>query len=221
MGGSSAQAATGGSPIFNAASSAEQDAWRANQQRTGLRGAALKSFLDQEAQQAQFAQFFGGFGGGSHQPSAPAYHTPSGPSEEEQRITTGGNDLQSLYGEYTTAAEDATTYVNELITTNRSNAALTGVDYSVTDEQKSTMINDRFATIFSAEDYDKLQTLNTEFNTDIGTDDDPYTFLVTRGVASGEEGSSDSNGVSSPTSRGNALTSDDEETLGTTSILGG
>ncbi len=70
-------------------------------------------------------------------------------------------------------------FVNNQIESERSNAALLGIDFNIDDEIKATRINDYFGTLYNQGDYDTLQNLNTEF----GDPENPLEFLITRGAA--------------------------------------
>lgn len=189
MGGSSNPGLTGAAPHGRnrdgtPSTKGERDRWNARSKATGLSGENLYNKIQNDnafAQQQQMMAMFAGMG------EAPGgAHAPTGPSAEDVAAaakTKGVNDLGTAFGDYMTAAEDATKFVNEKISGDRSKAALLGMEFGITDEQKAKDINNRFAENFSAEQWTALQDLNTDF----GDKENPLDFLVTRGVATGTD----------------------------------
>jgi len=142
---------------------------------------------------------------------------------EENRIKQGGKDLQSAFGGYMDASMEATDYVNNLIGQERSNAALLGINFNITDEQKAQRISDRFATIYGEDAWRQMQNLNDEF----GDPENPLEFLIERGVATED---TDDNGpaTTDPDSKGkvgdtrsNSLLATDDVVPHNPTILGG
>jgi len=99
--------------------------------------------------------------------------SPEGFSTED---TQGLNNRDSAYTSYYDAADKATSHVNGLISEERSNAALLGIDYNITDEQKSTRINSYFSDIWSQSNQDSLDQLTLDFGAPEGFEG----FSVTR-----------------------------------------
>ena len=154
-------------------------------------------------------------GGGNHKPSASPEDRARIAQEEATKVT-GQNDLSALYGEYVKASGAATDYVNQQISDERSNAAVLGVDYNMTDQAKTTRITDYLGTLFS--DYEKLQQLEKDF----GDKDKPLDFILKPTGGTGGSATTSASTKKKPKSSTTALTSTPEEdTLGTTSILGG
>jgi len=98
---------------------------------------------------------------------------------EEARMTQGYNDRDSAYSSYLDAAGTATDYITGEISGERSNAALLGIDYNITDEQKSTRINDYFATLWGGGQQSGMENLFSEFGNPQGFEG----YGVTRGNA--------------------------------------
>jgi len=201
-------------------SKAERDAWNAQKRSTGLSSAALFQSLT-NPQVDPFAQMMEMFasGSGAHSP-----HSPSGPDQaavDQQAaddFITGQNDLKSLYGDYINASETATKYINNQINSERSNSALLGIDYSITDEDKSSRISNYFSEIWSEDNATKLTDLNTKF----GDEENPLEFLISRGVA--DEAAKADEAPSSGKPRGSTILSafdNEDDKLSGNSILGG
>jgi hypothetical protein len=77
----------------------------------------------------------------------------------QQERMAGISSRDQLYGEYLDAAESATNYVNAEIERERQNAALLGIEYSMTDEQKKERIDNYFASIWGEGSQAQLQGL--------------------------------------------------------------
>jgi len=221
MGGSSAPAPApyGYDAQGNPVSKAERDAWNARLAASGRTSQQEYDYQIQQQQQNQYLNMFAGAGG--HAPSGG--HSPSGPTREEideqNRITTGQNDLDKAYGNYLEASGSATEYINQQISDQRTNAALLGVDFNITDQQKSDRISNYFASIYNETDFTQLTDLNEEFG-------DPD--LIQRGVAvdPGEDESNpvtESGGVQG-TRQGGTLSAgllEEDPLASASSILGG
>jgi hypothetical protein len=74
----------------------------------------------------------------------------------DQERLAGVAKRDSLYSDYMTAASKATDYVNSEIQNEQANAKLFGLGYNVTDEQKTTRIQDYFSTIWGEGDHKAL-----------------------------------------------------------------
>jgi len=135
-----------------------------------------------------------------------------GASLAEQQRQEGIADRDAQYSNYMDAASAATDYINTEITQNQSNARLSGADYSVTDEQKSKMINDYFATIWGAGEQASLETAIETYGNPQG-----FTgFTVTRGDDSVYSKTSTATETSKGVTTGakTIATEDEEATLG-------
>jgi len=139
--------------------------------------------------QFDFASMMGAMGGMNvpSGPSAEELNAQAEEREEERRVTQGLNDRDSLYSEYLDAGGAATDYINNLITDERSNADLLGIDYNITDEEKQGRIDNYFASIWGEGSQTSLESSFSEFGDPEGFDG----FLYNRGdseeAASGPE----------------------------------
>lgn len=140
------------------------------------------------------------------------------------RIYTAEGDMyerstfDDIMGGRSTAANSATEYVNAQITDEGANAALLGVDYSITDDQKSTRINDYFSTLWSQENEDTVTELAQIWGEDLARSG------VTRGSGetAGGEGKSTKGGTTKGIKPKSLATTADENTLGgSNTLLGG
>ena len=101
-------------------------------------------------------------------------------SKTGEDYASGVGTREQLFKDYTDAAGSAADYVNSQITNERSNAALMGIKYDITDEQKAQRINDYFATLWTESQQADLQSAM-----DVWGDPKGFTgFTVTRGDAS-------------------------------------
>ena len=136
--------------------------------------------------------------------------------QEAARVAEGLASRDSAYGAYMSAASGATDYVNASIKQEQSNAALLGIEYSLTDAQKSDRINNQFASVWSESDQAGLESSLAEWGNPEGFDG---TFAVTRGAnastaAKGSEtvvASTNPNWNASSASASTLLSGDDEE----------
>lgn len=138
--------------------------------------------------------------------------------QEQLRIKQGTRDRDDLYGAYMDAAGTAVDFINSEISKEQANAALLGIDYAITDEQKSTRINDYFATIWGAGEQSQLEALMGEFGNPEGFSG----FSVTRGDGSKYAGTeaSETQVATSQGIRPSIVTEDDEEgILGSSSTI--
>lgn len=159
-------------------------------------------------------------------PHAPAAPQATGPSlaeqEESRRKEQGISDRDAGYSNYMDASGSATDFVNKEIDREQANARLLGIDYQITDEQKSGRINDYFATLWGEGEQSSLDALMKEWGDPEGHEG----FTVTRGDGSkyeGADGGGSEEVVGSTGSGGGAknILDDDEDTLGgSTSVLG-
>ena len=161
-------------------------------------------------------------------PDFPEFHYPGGSADdyeaklEAQRLkdlrTAGENDRDNLYSDYMSAAGSATDFINTQITQERANAALLGIDYDLTDEQKNTRISDYFASIWGEGDQSRLEGLFDKWGNPEGFEK----FSIIRGDGSavdGEENKSEI--INTTTGTRPTLAENEEEVLGGLSILGG
>ncbi len=215
MGGSSTKATAApygynaqGQPV----SKAERDNWNRLKRESGMSSAELyasKTSVD------PFAAMMSMMAGGAH--------TPSGPDYEAQRLQQledqGIKDRDDLYLDYMTAAGSATDYVNTQIESERSNAQLLGIDFNLTDEDKSTRISDYFATIWGEGEQTRLEDLFAKWGNPEGFTD----WTVKRGSGTVSEASDTSGTTSAKTYKSGGSTTSllDEEPTAATTILGG
>lgn len=140
---------------------------------------------------------------------------------EEARIAAGVQQTGDAYSNYLTAAGAAADYVNAEITSEQANADLLGIHYDMTDDMKSTRINDYFATIWSEGDQRTLDQLMQEF----GEPEGFQGFSVVRGDGSvyADADADPGPGETSDASTGRRPTliaPEEEDTLDNTTILG-
>jgi len=138
---------------------------------------------------------------------------------EEARIAGLTSKRDAMIGGYFDAANSATTYVSEKIAQEKANAALMGVDYSMTDELKNERISNYFSSLWSEGNQSELEASFGE----IGAGDFEQTIWRGKGVeaeAPGSVGEQKAGGSITPKSAKKTLI-DDEAALGAnTSILG-
>ena len=153
-------------------------------------------------------------------PQMPAY---SGPSYEdmmaEQRKAQGIQERDTLYADYLSAADTATSYIASQIETEQSNANLLGIDYSITDEQRNERINNYFASICGAGEDERLKALMGEYGNPEGYKD----LGILRGDASKVPGGIKGSEKTVGTSKGlkpTIATEDDQAILGAATVLG-
>lgn len=147
------------------------------------------------------------------------YMEKYGVSEAQYKQDVSTRD--SLFKEYMDSASSATTYITNEINKERANAQLLGIDYSITDEQKSARINDYFATMWGEGAQGQLDTLITKYGNPEGFDG---TWLVKRGDGSTGQGAGtpeDTTLATSQTAGGGGTSTptlvsedEDEDTLG-------
>ena len=89
---------------------------------------------------------------------------------KEQQDTANISRRDTLFSGYMTAAESAVDYINQQIMEERSNAALLGIDYQLTDELKQQRINKYFDTLWGAGDELELDNLIKEYGNPTGFD---------------------------------------------------
>lgn len=136
-------------------------------------------------------------------------------------FASGIGKREQLFGDYTTAASSAVDYVNTAINTERSNAALMGVKYDITDEQKAERVNNYFATLWSDKQQGDLEAVMKEWGDPKGFEG----FTVTRGTATtgaGGDAASTTDAVSYGAQPKRKSPLEEDDTLGgNNSILGG
>ena len=167
----------------------------------------------QQPEMPDFGSFFEGFG------SSEDYAAQLAQQQADQERIIGENDRDSLFSDYMSAADSATSYINNQITQQQANADLLGIQYNVDDEQKGTMISDYFASIWGAGDQSRLEGLMGKWGNPKGFSE----FAITRGDASsfgGPEGAEKTVETSKGV-RPTLATDVEEDTLDQTSILGG
>ena len=143
---------------------------------------------------------------------------------EEARIKQGGIDRDAAFSAYTDAAATAASSVDISIRAEQAQAALSGTEYLMTDDLRQTRVNDYFANIYSEQDYQGLVDLYDEFGKPEG--ESGYEgFSTVRGITNEAEVDTTLTTAFSPSTGqapAGALAGDDEDDiLGTTSILGG
>lgn len=89
---------------------------------------------------------------------------------KEQRDTANTSRRDTLFSGYMTAAESAVDYINNQINEERSNAALLGIDYQLTDEMKQQRINKYFDSLWGAGDELELDNLIKDYGNPTGFD---------------------------------------------------
>jgi len=166
-----------------------------------------------------WASFFEGFGQPA-EPTGPSYEDQLADQKalydkqlaDQQRIQ-GLNDRDTLFGSYMDAAGTATDFISGEIDKERSNAALLGIDYEVTDEQKGSRISDYFATVWGEGDQTRLEGLIKQWGKPTG-----FTgFSVARGnggAYSGVETSNETLATSQGLKPKTLASEDDEQPLG-------
>lgn len=180
---------------------------------------AVQANEARQQQQNMFEQMFGGFGGAGHAPKG--FEGPEGPSQEELDRTAGLNNRDTLYSEYLDAADQAADIVNDQISEERSNAMLLGIDFEITDEQKSGRISDSFSELFGNSKFGELEGLFDKWGNPEGFTE----FTVTPGADKSKNTTStkpsneykDPSQGKSPHNKSKLL---DEDKLGDNSLLG-
>ena len=103
--------------------------------------------------------------------TVPEYKGPS--AEEISAENKKNSDISrrdTLFSGYMTAAESAVDYINNQINEERSNAALLGIDYQLTDELKQQRINKYFDSLWGAGDELELDNLIKDYGNPTGFD---------------------------------------------------
>lgn len=184
---------------------------------------------------AKYEQYLSGYGGGS---TVPMFELPELPDytdlyrsqqqeylaaiqaqQQEQLRQAGLRDRNDLYAQRQNAVASAVDYVNLKISEERANARLLGIDYSITDEQKASRINNYFAALWGEGDESRLEGLFKQWGKPKGFEE----FVVTRGEANSEgqgERGADKNIATTGGRRPTILAEEEEETLGAKTILG-
>lgn len=146
-----------------------------------------------------------------------------GPSYEEMQAmnaqAAGENERGALYTEYMSSAEASADYINTEIQKERSNAALLGIDYNITDEQKQARVENYFGTVWGAGQQARLETLISEWGEPAGFGG----FTLARGE--GDSGDVETAEVA-PVGKGRGMKVrptqlDNSDTLGAGPLLGG
>ena len=89
---------------------------------------------------------------------------------KEQQDASNISRRNTLFSGYMTAAESAVDYINQQIMEERSNAALLGIDYQLTDEMKQQRINKYFDTLWGAGEELELDNLIKKYGNPTGFD---------------------------------------------------
>jgi hypothetical protein len=152
------------------------------------------------------------------------------PEDAEGAYTQSGSDYfqgisdrDDAYGDYLEAAELAVDYIDTEIAEEQSNADLLGIDYQVSDADRTDRISDYFATIWSDDSQSELEELFEEF----GEPEGFAGYAVERGTETEEDTTDEGSREIVSVSQGIAITDEEEEdALGagslaeTSSILG-
>lgn len=144
-------------------------------------------------------------------------------AKKEAARTAGLNSRDALYSEYMNAAGTAVDFVNQQIRDEMANSKLLGIDYGITDEQKSQRISDYFASLWGEGQQAKLEGLFNEWGQPEGFEG----FNIARGDAGNlnpDPASEKTVGTgkgTAPTKR-TVIAEDEDDVLGRTgSVLGG
>lgn len=139
---------------------------------------------------------------------------------EELARQQGVAERDNLYSTYMDSAGQAADFINQRIAEERSNAKLSGVDYVVTDEEKSARVSDYFASVWGAGQQSRLENLMSQWGNPKGFSG----FTVARGDASQYAEATPGAETSASTSVGvkPKIATDEEEqgVLGAPSVLG-
>lgn len=139
----------------------------------------------------------------------------------EQERQTNITNRDNLYSDRMSAASSAVDSVNSQIEQERADAKLMGVDYALTDEQKSDRINDTFASMWGAGEEESLGQLMTDYGNPEGFEE----FSVVRGTTGDTTGATAASDKTVATSKGakkkTILTEEEDVLGGSTSVLGG
>lgn len=184
----------------------------------GWQAAESDYYRKQEQEAAMMGMFEQMMGGGQDQNAMYAQQMADQEAKyaaklEEQRIAAGREKVGSLYSNYMNSATQSTDFINSEISKEASNAALLGIDYNITDEQKTERISNHFASVWGEGDQQSLEAGIAEFGAPTG-----FTgFTVKRGVADVAQGPGTE--TTKATSKGMRPTVlDEEETPG--NVLG-
>ena len=82
--------------------------------------------------------------------------------KQEAYLSNQRATRDTLYSDRVSAEQTATDYVNSQIRQEQSNAAVFGMDYKISDEDKAKRISEYFSGIWNKADDDKLNSLFTE-----------------------------------------------------------
>lgn len=118
-----------------------------------------------------------------HMPEQPDYGAMFQEAQDKADKAQGIRDMNQYYEQRSGAANDAIAFIEADEGSRKSRAALMGVDYSITDDEKATKINDYFASIWSDANELRLNELMTEWGDPAG-----FTgFAIQRGEATAAE----------------------------------
>ena len=131
----------------------------------------------------------------------------------DQARIQGESDRDRMYADYLSAADSAIGFVTGEIDQERSNAALLGIDYNITEEARTQRISDYFASIWGEGQQTQLEALMGEWGNPTGF----AGFSVVRGDPSGyaAEGEGQEETIATSTGiRPGTLVTEEEDTLG-------
>jgi len=202
---------------------------RAAQGKYGNAVIAQHGLANLRAQVDPMAQMMEMFSGGMEAmagPSAEELSAEADAREAERLKTAGLNRRDELYRNYTESAEVATNYINDLVSKERSNAALMGVDYNLSDADKLTRTENYFADIWGSNDQEELQGLYDEWGY-MDDMDEASAWVLRRGVGAGgaDEGEKEDVAATSITGQGGSTLATqgllaEDENPNQTSLLG-
>ncbi len=99
----------------------------------------------------------------------PSFELPPGPSPEEIQRQKDEATFDRLLSERYDKATEAAAKVNALIDTNMARASLFGLQYDITPEKKTEMVNNEFASIWGKEKETQLQNLSEALKKEFDT----------------------------------------------------
>ena len=190
----------------------------------GKSGGEEVAFQPNNEPEFDFASMMAGMGEMSAPtgPSAEEINAQAEERAEEDRLTKGLNDRDTMYSDYLDAGSAATDYINNVINDERANADLLGIEYNVDDASKQGRIDNYFASIWGEGAQSELEAAFTEFGNPEGFE----SFQFTRGEAGeADAGPTDTEKTAStgytPASESGTLVTSLLEEEDEVSILGG
>lgn len=145
-----------------------------------------------------------------------AYNLETGESVGE--AVTSRN---SLYQSYLDAGSRATEVVNDILASQAANAAILGIDFDISDEEKMQMINDEFANFWDTERQSEIERLFDTYGTPEGFEE--FTFVLGNPENTEEEEVTDNEDAQANRRKGPGAVGllEDEEETAVISFLGG